>query len=614
MKVLHLLSQVELTGAEAYAIDLSEELIQHGHTCYIVSDKIHKKTKAQFIPLAIHNARFFRRIRSILFLIRFIRHNSVDIIHAHSRAAVRVGFWASKLTSKPLISTLHGKQHFSTSKRFFHIYGENILAVSDNIKAHFCRYFKYSPDRVQITRNFVNYDRIHNLTTESNPSPYKTISFLGRTTGPKGFNWEYIINNFAQEWLEQFPDIQLQWAGGDSSHFTDKTKNTLSKLRARFPERIKIIGLTEHLFQIISDSDLIVASGRIAIESLYLKKPLVALGEETFHGLVKKENWSQILASNFGDITERNKYQIPWDKVKSEIDSLLATKSPLMSDDTLNFLKQLTTQTFDRIFETNRIIKFYKSAQLKKHIRKNIPILMYHQVVDPPYESPHKIYVTRQTFRNHLDFLSKKGFQTLTFGELNKYFQDPALSTSFPKKPIIITFDDGYLNNLENALPILKEYNFTAIFYLLANSPRTNSWDVHSGAPELPLLNTSERLLLADTMEIGSHGLSHEKLSSMSDAQAEKEFYDSKKILEAEFGRPVISYAYTYGDRSDRDIRLAERAGYSFGLNTTKGVHHFCDNTYNLFRISIFPTDTTSDLARKTKSWYRSYYYWKRKE
>lgn len=612
MRVVHLLSQVELTGAEVYAVDLTDELIKRGHTCYIVSDKIHKRTKASFVPLPIHNASFARRLRSIIFLRRFIKNNGINVIHAHSRAAVRVGFWATRFSGCALVSTLHGKQHYSYSKKLFNIYGENILSVCENIKKHFVQQFGFHDAQVQIARNFLNTEHIDSLI----PAPIAkightiTVSFLGRTSGPKGLNWANIINNHAEAWMTKFPNVTFQFGGGEAGFLNEATQQKIKRLTLAFPNQFKFLGKLDHLFQTIATSDIVFGGGRIAIESLYLQKPVLAIGEEIYLGLVTPENFAQCAESNFGDIDYQTKYAVNFETLKNDLENLLShpellTKLPTES------LKEKANSYFNRTHEVNQIVDIYEWAQFKRRVKKNIPILMYHQIVEPGFTSPHKIYVTEHRFDEHMSYLKSAGFQSITFKDLLDFKSNP--DRPFPKRPVIVSFDDGYENNYLKALPILKKNGMRAVFYLLTNPHSYNYWDADSNAPQLKLMTPDQRKALAQDMEIGSHGFDHKKLSTMTEAQAIHEFEESKKLLEAEFETSILSYAYTYGDRSDRDIQLAKRAGYPFAVNTTRGVLHFADNPHNLFRVSMFPTDTVSDLKRKTRSWYRRYYYFKRK-
>jgi peptidoglycan/xylan/chitin deacetylase (PgdA/CDA1 family) len=239
---------------------------------------------------------------------------------------------------------------------------------------------------------------------------------------------------------------------------------------------------------------------------------------------------------------------------------------------------------------------------------------MYHQVVDDSFSSPHKIYITDKNFEKHLAFFKKAGFTTLTFKDLYEFKMGSKDFSKFPSKPLILTFDDGYVNNLTTAVPLLEKYGFKAVIYLLANHHKTNYWDENSGAPQLPLMTAEQRQQISQHMEIGSHGFDHKKLSEMNLDEARFEITESKKVLEKEFNQQIYSYAYTYGIRHEFSSLLAYGAGYKYAVNTTTGGFHHEEDPYSLFRVSIFPTDDESSLKRKTKSWYRKYYYLKRKE
>src|SRR5690606_15080536 len=104
--------------------------------------------------------------------------------------------------------------------------------------------------------------------------------------------------------------------------------------------------------------------------------------------------------------------------------------------------------------------------------------LMYHKVPDINIESRHRIFVNKDNFEKHLQFYKSQGFTTLHFSELAEYWSLKRDPSTFPKKPLILTFDDGYIDNLKNAGPLLQKYGFKAVIYLLAdNEVRYNYWD-----------------------------------------------------------------------------------------------------------------------------------------
>lgn len=111
-------------------------------------------------------------------------------------------------------------------------------------------------------------------------------------------------------------------------------------------------------------------------------------------------------------------------------------------------------------------------------------------------------------------------------------------------------FDDGYTGLLDNALPILNKYGFTASVYVCTDYlGKSNDWNFKDKSRRMHLNVEELKELICAGWEIGSHGVTHESLLRLDDADIEWQLKESKKILEELFG-PVISYAYPYGDIS----------------------------------------------------------------
>ena len=155
MKILHLLSQTHLTGAEVYAVDLCKYQMKEGHECFIISDTLSVKSGAKYIPMSIHNRKYINRIRNILALIKFCKTQRIDLIHAHSRA----GSWLVNIVrffvNIAYVSTIHGRQsvHFSSKRK--NVYGQRIIAVCEHLKDHISDELNIDED-VYLIRNIID--------------------------------------------------------------------------------------------------------------------------------------------------------------------------------------------------------------------------------------------------------------------------------------------------------------------------------------------------------------------------------------------------------------------------------------------------------------------------
>jgi peptidoglycan/xylan/chitin deacetylase (PgdA/CDA1 family) len=139
-----------------------------------------------------------------------------------------------------------------------------------------------------------------------------------------------------------------------------------------------------------------------------------------------------------------------------------------------------------------------------------IKVLMYHRVVNAvniSYAYP-TVCISTQEFHNQMSMLERWGFTTITFQDYNLFLKG---EINLPKKPIILTFDDAYLDFHENAFPILDEFGMRAVIFCIADKKITaNIWDQQHGFPLTPLMNEQQILELhAAGHEIGSHSLTH---------------------------------------------------------------------------------------------------------
>jgi peptidoglycan/xylan/chitin deacetylase (PgdA/CDA1 family) len=123
-----------------------------------------------------------------------------------------------------------------------------------------------------------------------------------------------------------------------------------------------------------------------------------------------------------------------------------------------------------------------------------------------------------------------------------------------------------------------------------------------------------KQAFVAAGWEIGAHTLTHPRLASLPAAAVAHELAASKAELERRLGAEVISFAYPYGDLNAETKRLAAEAGFTYAVATDSGGMHLEDDRMQIFRINMFPHESASSLFKKTSSWYRRYYRWKRKK
>lgn len=217
-----------------------------------------------------------------------------------------------------------------------------------------------------------------------------------------------------------------------------------------------------------------------------------------------------------------------------------------------------------------------------------VPILVYHSIDEYKGHGSKELYVTPENFERQMTYLKKQGYTLLTFErweDINKV-----------KKPIFITFDDGYKNNL-NAYKIfqkLKEKDFNPVGTLFVISD-------YIGTPNRLTNEELKRLSDSGFFSIQSHTALHPDLTKSSNFDLELK--TSKEKIEKITGKPVIALAYPYGN-SNKEVVKETKKYYRFGLTTTPGpfiAKGFDNELYDLPRIYIKYSTTLDDFANIVK-------------
>lgn len=214
------------------------------------------------------------------------------------------------------------------------------------------------------------------------------------------------------------------------------------------------------------------------------------------------------------------------------------------------------------------------------------PILMYHQVdVPPPRGTPMRgLVVAPGTFAWQMGMLKWLGYRGVSMTELLPYVRGERHG-----RVVGITFDDGYRNNLEHALPVLQRHGFTATCYAVSRlAGADNAWDAGQGIPSKPLMTADEmRHWVAAGMEIGAHTRNHFDLTKLDTAVARDQITGCKSDLEDVLGLPVRHFCYPYGRFSPEHTVLAREAGYASATTVNRGRARAGTDLFTLPRVLI---------------------------
>ncbi|MFD2718274.1 polysaccharide deacetylase family protein [Hymenobacter monticola] len=610
MRILHVLSAEFFAGSVAYAVQLAEAHRAQGHQVWLLSDSDQLPTGATQLKAPIVNRRYGQRLRNARTIRQLVRQEQIDVVHAHSRAASWVSYLALRGLSVPLVSTVHGRQHLHTSTSLFDIYGDKVIAICENLREHLAAEVKMAPAKIAAIPNGVAFG----------PPPLPAdeaalrVSFIGRFNGGKGERAAALLTQVFPVLLRQFPALRVALIGGELEHLPAVGKTALTQLQAEFDARVEVVGFTDDVAGWLARTTLTVGAGRVAIEALGAGRPVLALGEASYAGLVSEATFAAAAASNFGDISARQAgTAVDFAAVLADARVFLQAPQPVSAA-----LQQQVRARYDLARVAARVLEVYQAARMQKAGIGYIPVLMYHKIPDAPLATKHQIYVTKENFEKHLAYFQQRKLTPITFADYLQFARGERPLRDFPTRPIILTFDDGYTDNYTNLLPLMQQYGYRGVLYLLGDfDVRYNQWDVDADPtePRSDIMSPEQkRAFVAAGWEIGAHTMRHPRLSTLPLPEAAAEISQSKAALETALQTEIVSFAYPFGDLNE-DVKEAVRAaGFALGVSTDTGGLTIEDDRMQVFRVNMFPNESTSSLFKKTSTWYRKYYRWKRKK
>ncbi|GIO29891.1 deacetylase [Paenibacillus albilobatus] len=212
-----------------------------------------------------------------------------------------------------------------------------------------------------------------------------------------------------------------------------------------------------------------------------------------------------------------------------------------------------------------------------------IPILMYHSISQNRHG---KLFVSPEVFYQQMEHLNHAGYHTITFKDLLHWKTGEAL----PDKPVLITFDDGYLDNYKVAYPILKAFQMKATIFVTSDfigSPNHLNW------------SQIREMEQSGFIEIGAHTRHHVELTKSKKLQRVDEVLGGKRRLEKGLGHPVIAFAYPSGKYNQNVVQVVKRAGFEFAVTTKPGYAAKRQGYLTLHRVRIGGEQSVAEFIRK---------------
>lgn len=223
-----------------------------------------------------------------------------------------------------------------------------------------------------------------------------------------------------------------------------------------------------------------------------------------------------------------------------------------------------------------------------------VPILMYHSIAHEPASSIRVLSVSPGAFADQMRLLAERGFTTLTTAQLATAWRS---ERPLPRRPVLITFDDGYQGVHRYGLRALRAFGFAATVFVTTGWLRGRH-EIDGAALDTMLDWDEVRELAAEGAEIGGHSHSHPQLDQVPAGALRWEVGHCKEIIADQLGSPPASFAYPYG-YSDRLVRQATRAaGFTQAVAVGNALADPRQDLFALRRVTVRRSTGLDEFAR----------------
>jgi peptidoglycan/xylan/chitin deacetylase (PgdA/CDA1 family) len=243
-----------------------------------------------------------------------------------------------------------------------------------------------------------------------------------------------------------------------------------------------------------------------------------------------------------------------------------------------------------------------RARRLARRGAQRVSVLCYHRVNDTLKDS---VTLPVESFEQQMALI-KRRYQLASIGDIVEGRLDRASGRAI----VAVTFDDGYLDNYESAVPILKEHGIPAGFFVstgLIGTDRGFRHDLERLGVALPTMTWPQlREMHAEGFEIGSHTVNHVNLAEIGEAEARRELMEARDTIRMEIGIENVAFAYCFGGRGD--ITPARRAlvkelGYTCCLAAFGGTNEGPIDLYNIKRFGVNWRMSAAAFQARIEGW-----------
>ena len=232
-------------------------------------------------------------------------------------------------------------------------------------------------------------------------------------------------------------------------------------------------------------------------------------------------------------------------------------------------------------------------------------VLEYHSISTDGFED--QITISKEKFIRQLDYLKSEGYTTMWLSEIDDYQQK---RKPLPPKTVVLTFDDGYVNNYTELFPLLKQYNMKATcFMVLGRIGQNIDWAGKYVNDSMQLMNKSQLQEIGSHIEIAHHTFKHDNYTKITLDEVDEDLKQSNAVIETENLNVFPALAYTFGryyrkkgEKQTRLFDILKQNGIKYAFRIGNRINKFpLTSFYDIQRTDIRGTDSMDDFKTKLR-------------
>jgi peptidoglycan/xylan/chitin deacetylase (PgdA/CDA1 family)/glycosyltransferase involved in cell wall biosynthesis len=231
-------------------------------------------------------------------------------------------------------------------------------------------------------------------------------------------------------------------------------------------------------------------------------------------------------------------------------------------------------------------------------ISRGVPVLMYHAFSEGEGEDAARFVISGRSFARQMRLLAALRYRVIPLAELATALRE---GRPLPPRAVVLTIDDGYRDNFEIALPILRRHGFAASVFLVSERLEAgNDWDAEGDVAGRPTLARDQiEQMRQSGIRFGAHTRTHCKLPELDSAEIRDQLVGSRHDLETALGESVETLTYPYGLHDDRVVEATREAGFTAACTVEAVPARPGDDPLRIPRIEITGTDSPLRFLRK---------------